>query len=90
MPLHIRGKHLIFKTRNRILECLTLTLKSAVSVDFGDQRSITNLTECLVHVVVPHIVGLQKLKNIGGNNGGRHINVVYGGSVNLTVICGTL
>jgi hypothetical protein len=56
--LHISCKHLILKSRNRVLECLTLMFEAAIPVDFGDQRSITDLTECLVYAIVPHIVSL--------------------------------
>jgi hypothetical protein len=61
-------------------------LKPPVSVDFGPQGPITNLTDGLIDVVVPHIVSIEKPKYVGGNRRGRHVNVYDGRGVDFTVI----
>jgi hypothetical protein len=40
--------------------------------------------------MTPHVVSLQKLKDVGGDNGRGHVNIVNGGCMNLTVIRGAL
>jgi hypothetical protein len=69
---------------------LTLPLESTVSGNLGYQRTIANLTERLIHAVMPHIVSMKKPKNVGRNGRRGNVNVIDSGGVDLTVICGTI
>jgi hypothetical protein len=79
---------LIFDARDRILKGLPLALEPSVSSDFGYQRAIADLTERLIHAVMPHVVSVQKPKDIGGDGRRRDVNVMNGGGMDLTVVCG--
>jgi hypothetical protein len=81
---------LIFDACDGILEGLTLPFESTVSRHLGHQRTVTNLTERLIHAVMPHIVSLKKPKNVGRNGRRGDVNVMDGGGVDLTVIRGTV
>jgi hypothetical protein len=65
-------------------------LKPSVPIDFGLERPIANLTYGLVHVVVPHVVSIEKPKYVGGDGRGRNVNVDNGRGVNFAVIGGAV
>jgi hypothetical protein len=81
---------LVLQASDGLLERPPLTLKPPVSVDFGPQGPITDLTDSLVDVVVPHIVSIEKPKYVSGNGRGRHVNVYDGCGVNFTVVSGAI
>jgi hypothetical protein len=81
---------LVFQASNRLLERPSLTLEPPISVDFGPERLITDLTYSLVHVVVPHIVSVKKPKYVGGNRRGWNVDVNDGRGMDLTVIGGAV
>jgi hypothetical protein len=81
---------LIFDARDGVLKGLTLPLEPSIPGDLCYQRTIANLTERLIHAVMPHIVSVKEPKNVGGNRRRGNINIMNGGGVNLTVICGTI
>jgi hypothetical protein len=70
-PLHVRGKHLILESANRLLERLTLTLELPVPIDLRSERAVADLPEGFVYAIEPHIVSVKKPKYIGGNCYGR-------------------
>jgi hypothetical protein len=76
--------------RDGILEGLTPLLESTVSGHFGHQRTVANLAERLIHAVMPHIVSVKKPKNVSRNGRRGNVNVMDSGSVDLTVIRGTI
>jgi hypothetical protein len=86
-PLHVRREHLIFKPPNRLLEGLSLALKSPVPIDLRSERAITDLSEGLVYAVMSHVVSVQKLKYVGSNERGRDVDVGDDGGMDLAVIC---
>jgi hypothetical protein len=55
-----------------------LALESAVLVDLSDQRSISDLTECLIYAVMPHIVSVKKPKDVGCDKRRGNVHVVNG------------
>jgi hypothetical protein len=57
-PLHVTHEQLILKSCDRLLERPMLTLQAAISVDFRDERTVTDLTERLIYTVVPHLVSV--------------------------------
>jgi hypothetical protein len=65
-------------------------LKPLVPIDFGSKRPIANLTDGLVHIVVPHIISVKKLKYVGGDGRGRNVDVDDGRGMNLAVIGGAV
>jgi hypothetical protein len=56
--LYVSGKHLVLKSRDGILEGLTLMLQPVVAIDLGNERPIADLTERLIDTIMPHVVGL--------------------------------
>jgi hypothetical protein len=56
--LYVSGKHLILKSCYGLLEHLALMLQSAIAVDLGYERPITDLTKHFIHAVMPHVVSL--------------------------------
>jgi hypothetical protein len=89
-PLHISSEHLVFQASDRLLERPPLTLKPPVSVDFGPQGPITDLTDGLVDVVVPHIVSIEKPKCVGGNRRRGDVDIYDRRGMNLAVIGGAV
>jgi hypothetical protein len=90
VPLDVAHEQLVFDARDGVLKGLTLPLESSVPGDLGYQRTITNLTERLIHAVMPHIVSVKKPENIGRDGRRGNVDVMNGGGVNLTVIRGTI
>jgi hypothetical protein len=90
VPLHIRREQLIFKSGNRLLIRPVFALQPVIAVNLSDQGTVAQFTQCLIHVIVPHVVKLEKPKQFGGDGRWGNVNVVYGSGVDLTVICGTL
>jgi hypothetical protein len=70
------------------LEGLVLALKASVTVNFGAEGTITELPDGLVHPIIPHIVGVEKPKDVGCDERRRDVDVYYGRSMNLAVISG--
>jgi hypothetical protein len=87
--LNIAHEQLVLESLDRLLEGPTLLLEATISVNFGDQRSITDVAKCLIHTVMPHIVSVQKPKDIGSNKRWGNVDVVDGSSVNFAVVGGT-
>jgi hypothetical protein len=81
---------LIFDACNGILKGFPLALESSVPSDFGYQRAIADLTERLIHAVMPHVVSMQKPEDIGSDGRRGNVNVMNGGGVDLTVVCGAV
>jgi hypothetical protein len=69
-PLHIRHEHLILESTNRLLEGLALALKASVTVNFGTEGTITKLPDGLIYVIIPYVVSIEELENIGGDERG--------------------
>jgi hypothetical protein len=67
-----------------------LTLESAVAADLSDQRSIPDLTERLIYTVMPHIVSVEKPKNIGCDGRRGNVHVMNGLGVDFAVISGAV
>jgi hypothetical protein len=88
--LNVACKQLILDARNGILEGLTLALESAITVNFGNQRPISDLTERLIYAVMPHVVSLKKPKDVGCDGRRRNIHVMNRLSVDFAVIGGTV
>jgi hypothetical protein len=59
-------------------------------VNLGNQRAVTEFAQRLIHMIMPHVVSLEKLKQFGGNGRWGYVNIVDGSSVNLTVIRGAV
>jgi hypothetical protein len=72
------------------LEGLVLVLKLSVTVNLGSEGMVTELPKGLVHAIMPHIVSIEKPKDIGGDERGRNVDVNDGRSVNLAVVCGPI
>jgi hypothetical protein len=68
------------------LEGLPLTLESTIVADLCDQRSIPNLTERLVHAVMPHIVSMKEPKNVGCDGRRGNVHIMNGLSVDLAMV----
>jgi hypothetical protein len=88
--LDVAREQLIFDTRDGVLEGLTLPLESTITGNFSGQRTIADLTERLIHTVMPHIVSMKKPKNVGCDGRRGNIHVMNGGGVDLAVIRGTV
>jgi hypothetical protein len=58
MLFYVTCEQLILKSRNGLLEQLALVFQAAVAVDLCNQRSVANLTECLIHAIMPHVVSV--------------------------------
>jgi hypothetical protein len=86
VSLYVSGEHLVFKARDRVLEPFVLALKSTVAVDFHYQRPVAELTECFIHVVVPHVVSVKKPKYVGCNGGRGNVYIMDGSCVDLAVV----
>jgi hypothetical protein len=65
-------------------------LESVVTVDLGDQRSISEFTECLIYAVMPHVVSMKKPKNVGCDERRGNVHVVNGLSVDLAMVGGAI
>jgi hypothetical protein len=65
-------------------------LQPPIPIDFGLERPITNLTDGLIDIIVPHVVSIKKPKYVGGNGRGRNVNVDNGCGMDLAVIGGTV
>jgi hypothetical protein len=85
--LHVRRKHLVLKSTNRLLEGLTLTLESPVSVDLHSEGTIADLSDGLVYAIISHVVSVKKPKYVGGNRRRGNVNVDDGRSVDFAVVC---
>jgi hypothetical protein len=57
-----------------------------VTADLGDQQPVSNLSERLIHAVMPHIVSMKKPKNIGSNGRRGNVHIVDGLGVDLAVV----
>jgi hypothetical protein len=55
-----------------------LAFESAVTGDLGDQRPIPDLTERLIYAVMPHIVSVEKPKNVGSDGRRGNVYIVNG------------
>jgi hypothetical protein len=88
--LYVSSEHLILQARDRVLERLALVLKPMVAVNFCYQGSVANLTECLIHMVMSHVVSMEKPKDVGCDEGRGNVHVVYGGCVDFAVISGAV
>jgi hypothetical protein len=89
-PFDVSSEHLILQASNRLLEGSSLTLKPPVSIDFGPEGPIANLTYSLVHIVVSHVVSVKKPKYVVSDRRGRNVDVDYGCGVNLAVVGGAV
>jgi hypothetical protein len=67
-----------------------LALKSAVTADFSDQRSVPDLTECLIDAVMPHVVSMKKLKNVGCDGRKGNIHIMHGLCMDFAMIGGAI
>jgi hypothetical protein len=65
-------------------------LQSPIPVDLGPERPITDLTDSFVHVVVPHVVGVEKSKDVVSDGRGRNVDIDDGGSMDLTMVGGAV
>jgi hypothetical protein len=65
-------------------------LESAIMADLSDQRSIPDLTERLIYAVMPHIVSVEKPKNVGCNGRRGNVHVMNGLGVNLAMVSGAI
>jgi hypothetical protein len=88
--LYVSSEHLILQARDGILERLALALELSVAVNFRYQGSVTNLAERLIHMVMPHVVSMEKPKDVGCDKGRGNVHVVYGGCVDLTMVSGAI
>jgi hypothetical protein len=88
--LDVAREQLIFNAGDGVLKGLTLPLESSVTGDLRCQRAITELTERLIHAVMPHVVSMKKPKDIGSNGRRGNVHVMDGGGVDLAVIRGTV
>jgi hypothetical protein len=86
--LNIACEQLILNARNRVLERLTLVLESVVTADLSDQRSISDLTDCLIYAVMPHVVSMKKPKNVSCDGRRGNVHVMDGLHVDFAVIGG--
>jgi hypothetical protein len=89
-PLDVACEQLILNARNGLLEGLTLVFESAVTGDLSDQRSIPDLTERLIYAVMPHIVSVEKPKNVGSDGRRGNVHVMNGLGVDLAVVSGAI
>jgi hypothetical protein len=89
-PLNVACKQLVFEAHDRFLEGLTLALESVVMADLSDQRSISDLTECLIYAVMPHIVSVEKPKDVGCDGRRGNVHVVNSLGVDFAVIGGAV
>jgi hypothetical protein len=89
-PLNVACKQLILDTRDGVLKRLTLALESAVAADLSDQRSISKLTECLVHAVMPHVVSMEKPKNVSCDGRRGNVHVMNGLCVEFAMVGGAV
>jgi hypothetical protein len=67
-----------------------LALQPAIAVYLGNQRSVTKFTEHLLNAVMPHVVSLQESKKLSCNRWRGDVNIMYGRSVDLTVVSGAV
>jgi hypothetical protein len=81
---------LILQASNRLLERLALTFQLAVPIDLGPERPVTDLTDGLVDVVVPHVVSIKEAEELSFDGRRRNVDVDDGRGVNFTMICGTV
>jgi hypothetical protein len=81
---------LVLQASNRLLKGPSLTLKPPIPIDFGPEGPISDLTDGLVYVVVPHIVSIEKPKYVGGDGRRRDVDVYYGRGMDLAVISGAV
>jgi hypothetical protein len=65
-------------------------LEPSVSIDFGSERLIPNLTDGLIYGVVPHVVSVKKSEDVVSDRRGCNIDVNDGSGVDLTVIGGAI
>jgi hypothetical protein len=65
-------------------------LKPPIPFDFGSERPIANLTYGFVHVVVPHVVGIEEPKYVVSDGRGRNVDVDNRCGMNLAVIGGAI
>jgi hypothetical protein len=67
-----------------------LTLESAVTADLSDQRSISEFTKCLIDVVMPHVISMEKPKNVGCDGRRGNVHVVNGLRMDLAMVSGAV
>jgi hypothetical protein len=90
VSLHVRGKHLILESSNRLLERLMFTLESPVPIDLRSERAVADFPEGFVYAIIPHVVSVKKPKYIGGNGRGRDVDVNDGRGMDFAVVCGPI
>jgi hypothetical protein len=89
-PLNITREQMVLNARNRVLERLTLTLELAVAADLSDQGSIADLAECLIYAIMPHVVSVEKLKNVGCDRRRGNVHVMNGLGVDFAMVSGAV
>jgi hypothetical protein len=90
MPLYISCEHLILESTNRLLEGLTLALEPLIAVDLGPEGSVTELPEGFIHVIVAHVVSVEKPKDVGGDERRWNVHVDYRCRMNLAMVGGSV
>jgi hypothetical protein len=57
-------------------------------VNFRTKGTVTELPDGLIDTVKIHVVSIEKLEDVGGDERRGHVNVYYGRGMNFTVISG--
>jgi hypothetical protein len=89
-PFYIRREHLILEPSDRLLESLALALEASVTVNLRAERTITDIPEGLVDVIMSHVVGVEESENVSRNEGRGYVHINYGCGMNLTVVSGAV
>jgi hypothetical protein len=81
---------LVLDACDRVLKGLTLALESAVTANLSGQRSISELTECLVYAIMPHVISVKEPENVSCDGRRGNVHIMNGLRVDFAMVSGAV